>query len=100
MDLLERTLQWHHIAPTAPDSLPTFPFRSGDPFILEECPHIYFAGNQDSYDSKLATGSGGQIVRLISVPDFGRTNTFVLVNLDTLNCHPISLETYSDDLMQ
>lgn len=96
LDLLENTLHWRHIAPTAPDTLSSFPFKSSDPFILEQCPYIYFAGNQPQYESRFAKGSDGQIVRLISVPEFDKTKTFVLVNLDTLNCHPITVDSYSD----
>jgi DNA polymerase delta subunit 2 len=44
--LLEDTLRWRHMAPTAPDTLPCYPFCDSDPFVLEECPHVYFCGNQ------------------------------------------------------
>jgi DNA polymerase delta subunit 2 len=97
---MERTLQWRHLAPTAPDTLSAFPFKTGDPFVLEQCPHIYFVGNQDNYESRLAKGQDGQIVRLISIPEYSKSKTFVLVNLDTLNCHPITIETYSDDVVE
>jgi DNA polymerase delta subunit 2 len=96
LDLMERTLEWRHIAPTAPDSLGCIPFKGNDPFILEKCPHIYFAGNQETYASRIITGSDGQIVRLILVPSFAETHTIVLVNLRTLNCHPITFTTYNE----
>ena len=43
---MERSLQWRHLAPTAPDTLPCYPFCDTDPFVLGECPHVYFVGNQ------------------------------------------------------
>jgi len=89
-DLLEHTLNWRHIAPSAPDQLPCYPFTKADPFILEKCPHVYFIGNQKKFCTKKLTGKEGQEVRLISLPRFAENPMVVLVNLDTLNIHPIS----------
>lgn len=33
-----------------------YPFTDMDPFLIESCPHVYFVGNQDKYDSRLLTG--------------------------------------------
>ena len=33
IDILEETLKWQHLAPTAPDTLPCFPFKQRDPFV-------------------------------------------------------------------
>lgn len=38
-----------HLAPTAPDTLRTYPFKESDPFIIEDIPHIYFIGNQPKF---------------------------------------------------
>lgn len=84
-----------HIAPTAPDTLPCFPFHMSDPFVLSECPHVFFAGNQPRYASRLAKGPDGQRVRLIAVPDFSRTRTAVLLNLRTLRCHPLCFQSFA-----
>ncbi len=46
LKLMEGTLQWRHLAPTAPDTLPCYPFCDTDPFVLDACPHVYFVGNQ------------------------------------------------------
>jgi DNA polymerase delta subunit 2 len=54
---MEDTLIWSHIAPTTPDTLGAYPFSGEDPFVLDECPHIYFAANQPKYESKLITGT-------------------------------------------
>lgn len=58
LEWLERTLIWRHYAPTGPDTLPIHPFFKNDPFVMKECPDIYFAGNMDKYDTKLITGKG------------------------------------------
>ncbi|XP_076657741.1 DNA polymerase delta subunit 2 isoform X2 [Halictus rubicundus] len=56
---LEYTLNWRHYAPTAPDTVPAYPYPNIDPFVMTECPDIYFAGNMDKFDTKLLTGVHG-----------------------------------------
>ncbi|XP_072748042.1 DNA polymerase delta subunit 2 isoform X2 [Anoplolepis gracilipes] len=89
LEWLERTLIWRHYAPTGPDTLPIYPFFKNDPFVMKECPDIYFAGNMDKYDTKLITAEG-QTIRLICIPKFSETKTAVLVNLQDLTTQPIS----------
>ena len=33
-----------------------YPFIDRDPFFLESCPHVYFVGNQDKYDTRVIKG--------------------------------------------
>lgn len=89
LEALENCLKWSHIAPTAPDTLGCYPYYEIDPFIIKECPHVVFAGNQERFDSKLAVGGEGQTVRLIAVPRFSSTYTAVVLNLKNLECTPI-----------
>jgi DNA polymerase II small subunit/DNA polymerase delta subunit B len=49
-------LQWRHLCPTAPDTLTCYPFGADDPFVLQQCPHIMFAGNQPEFDTRLMEG--------------------------------------------
>lgn len=81
LELLEATLRWRHLAPTAPDSLASYPYSDEDPFVVQDSPHVYFAGNQRQFDTKLVEG-----VRLVCVPDFATTGQIVLVNTHTLEC--------------
>ncbi|XP_076170035.1 DNA polymerase delta subunit 2 isoform X2 [Ptiloglossa arizonensis] len=87
---LERTLEWRHYVPTAPDTVPGYPYSEVDPFIMTECPDIYFVGNMDKYDTKLVTANEGQAVRLICIPKFSKSQTGVLVDLQDLETRPIS----------
>ena len=89
---LQRSLEFQHLAPTAPDTLGCYPFanKEEDPFVVRQCPHIFFAGNQPRYESKLVEGADGQRVCSIMVPDFAKEHTCVLVNLDTLECKPMT----------
>lgn len=93
VDILEKCLRWGHLAPTAPDTLGCYPYYGKDPFILEECPHIYFAGNQSSYGCRRHKGPSGQEVLLVSVPRFCQTSTCVVVNLKSLECQAIEFNT-------
>lgn len=102
LEILEHTMNWSHIAPTAPDTLDCYPYYIKDPFILEKCPHVYFVGNQPMYKSKVIHGETGQKILLVTVPAFSSSKTCVLLNLGTLKCHSVnfsaSLLTQQDDI--
>jgi len=91
LEALRCTLTWGHIAPTAPDTLACYPYIDSDPFILRECPHIYFAGNCDSFATELHEDSTqAKRTRLVCVPSFSRTQSVAVVDLDTLDCRQVN----------
>lgn len=55
-DALARILEWGHLVPTAPDTLAAYPFADDDPFVLRAAPHVFFAGNQPAFATRLVTG--------------------------------------------
>lgn len=57
LEIAVKTLQWGHTFPTAPDTLPCFPFFDRDPFVIERTPHVYFAGNQPEFMTKVVEGN-------------------------------------------
>lgn len=83
---LRATLEYEHIAPTAPDTLECFPvpMEPGDPMIIKECPDVYFAGNQPAFETDVVVSQDGGVTRLVAVPTFSTTHTVVLIDLDTL----------------
>ncbi|XP_053995098.1 DNA polymerase delta subunit 2-like [Hylaeus volcanicus] len=87
---LERTLYWRHYAPTAPDTTVAYPYSKVDPFVITDCPDIYFVGNMEEYDTKLITVNEEQVARLICIPKFSKTQTGVLVDLQDLESRTIS----------
>uniref|UniRef100_A0AAV2MRY9 DNA polymerase delta subunit 2 n=1 Tax=Knipowitschia caucasica TaxID=637954 RepID=A0AAV2MRY9_KNICA len=95
IEILEETLHLRHLAPTAPDTLGCFPYYQSDPFILTECPHVYFSGNAPSFESKIVKGQEGQEVLLVAVPEFSSTQTVCMVNLRTLECEPVNFSAFS-----
>ncbi|XP_031826431.2 DNA polymerase delta subunit 2 isoform X2 [Nomia melanderi] len=86
---LECTLIWSHYAPTAPDTVPAYPYSQIDPFVMTEFPDIYFVGNMDKYDTKLVAANERN-TRLICIPKFSETQTAVLIDLQDLRTWPVS----------
>ncbi|KAI8611598.1 DNA polymerase delta subunit 2-like protein [Chytriomyces sp. MP71] len=90
LGIAERTLHWAHMAPTAPDTLPCYPFIDHDPFIIEAHPDVYFIGNQPGFATKMSTGPSGEMTRVILVPNFATTKSIALLNLRTKDCSKVS----------
>ena len=101
LSVLESTLSWGNICPTAPDTLPCYPFTQEDLFILRagELPNIYFSGNCTKFATKLfapktlnSSTPSNQVTRLICVPSFKSTGQVVLcdVNSKDFQCFTIS----------
>ncbi len=97
MDLLCKTLEWRHIAPTAPDTLACFPYATEDPFVIENSPHVYFCANQDKFETRKVKTVKGEDVTLICIPRFSSTSTAVLLDLETLDATPISFSYLGPD---
>jgi len=93
LEILESTLNFSHLSPTSPDTLSCYPYFTEDPFILQDCPHVYFAGNQPEFATKQIQGTDGQSVSIICIPTFETTNTCVMVNLRDLSCRPHTIQT-------
>lgn len=105
--VLANTCMWRHLAPTAPDTLASYPFSQTDPFVMESedaetQPHVVFAGSQPGFgavevsgaapqvpDGALGHGDGSRKSLFVSVPSFRRTGQAVLVDLDSLECSPL-----------
>lgn len=102
--------------------LACYPFEGQDPFIIKEMPDVFFVSNQQSFQTSLKTNDSGnytnlnlisneliykylinyilkfiisgKTTRLISVPSFSSTQTCILLNLNNLECHPVSFKTF------
>lgn len=87
LEALERTMEWSHICPTGPDSVPTVPHAETDPMVLTQLPNIYFMGNA----KKFATSQKGD-TRFLCLPTFGSSGQAVLVHLGTLAVQCLKFE--------
>lgn len=93
LDLLENSLKWSHLAPTAPDTLGCYPFYDRDPFALSSLPHLYFSANATKFATRVATSLGNASpVRLVCVPSFAATGELVLVDLSDLSARAVRFE--------
>lgn len=92
IDIMKKTLEWSHLAPSAPDNLPSYPFTDRDPFVIQKCPDVYFVGNQDHFNTLEYEGPDSQKVTLVLVPSFEVDPVCVLINLKTLRCEPMSFK--------
>jgi DNA polymerase delta subunit 2 len=97
VEMMEAMLRWRLTAPTAPDTLPCYPFQDGDKFVLKECPHVYVMGNQPSFETGVVEGPQGQMVRLIAVPRFKETGKVVLLDLESLEVEVVKIEVFGEE---
>lgn len=56
LDALHSIAKWSILAPTAPDTLPCYPYDDNDPFVIKQCPHILFAGNTPEFRTGVFEG--------------------------------------------
>ncbi|KAK0210508.1 DNA polymerase alpha/epsilon subunit B-domain-containing protein [Desarmillaria ectypa] len=92
LSILASTLSWRHMAPTAPDTLWCHPYFGVDPFIMRETPDLYIVGGQKKFGTKLVKEDGRRC-RLVLVPEFARTGTVVLVNVQSLEVKTVRFGT-------
>jgi len=100
LELMEYTLRWRLVAPTAPDTLWCYPYQSADPFVLRDgrCPHVYFVGNQAHFATTIVSGHDGQKVRCISVPKFSETGQVVLLDLESLEIEIVRFDVFEQPI--
>lgn len=94
LEMMEAMLRWRLSAPTAPDTLPCYPFQEGDQFVIKECPHVFFVGNQPKFETTVIEGPVGQEVRIVAVPRFKGTGECVVMDLETLVPELVRFEVF------
>jgi DNA polymerase delta subunit 2 len=73
-----------------------YPFQDKDQFVIEECPHVYFVGNQPRYDTTVIDGPAGQHVRLVTIPKFHATGELVLLDVETLEVEIVKFDVHEE----
>ena len=83
---MQKTLEWGHLAPLAPDTFRIYPYSNTDPLIISHLPDIYFTGGRNDFNKKvikLKLGeSGEKSVILMELPDFSSTFKGIIYNID------------------
>lgn len=92
LDALQCTLEWSHLCPTGPDSVPTVPHLEQDPMVLEELPHVLVCGNASQFATRTTPTT-----TLVCVPKFSQTGEAVLVNLETLQLELLRFQEETND---
>jgi DNA polymerase delta subunit 2 len=96
LEMMEAMLRWRLTAPTAPDTLWCYPFQDGDQFVLKECPHVYFVGNQPKFETSIIEGPVGQQVRLVAIPKFRESGEVVVLDCETLVPEVIKFDIFEE----
>ncbi|CAM9736359.1 unnamed protein product, partial [Hapterophycus canaliculatus] len=55
----------------------------------QECPDVFFAGNQPQFATSLLATPGSHKARMVCVPAFSSTGQAALLDLETLECTPL-----------
>ena len=77
--------------------LGSYPFQDVDPFVLNDCPHLFFAGSQPKFDTAVIEGPEGQLVRLIAIPRFAETGEIVVVDSETLEVERVAISIFKNE---
>ena len=78
---MQKTIEWGHLAPLAPDTLRIYPYSECDPLLLNKIPDIYFISGK-KYLNKKVINYYKKNVLLIELPDFSVTCKGIIYNVD------------------
>jgi DNA polymerase delta subunit 2 len=76
----------------------TYPFQDKDPFVLQDCPHVFVVGDQPRFETTVIEGPQNQSVRLIAVPSFRDTGLVILLDSETLEVDCIKFDVFGKDV--
>jgi DNA polymerase delta subunit 2 len=83
---MEKTLEWGHLAPLAPDTFRIYPFTEKDPLLLEKIPDMYFISGKNEFKMKKVEFNydedSKKSVTLMKLPDFSSTFKRIVYNID------------------
>ena len=96
---MQKTLEWGHLAPLAPDTFRIYPYTDKDPLLLERIPDMYFISGKNDLKTKVIEmnkdGKNKKNVTLLELPDFSSTFKGILFNIDDDSINEIN---FSQDL--
>ena len=97
---MEKTLQWGHLAPLAPDTFRIYPFTEKDPLLIEKIPDIYFISGKNDFNMKNIEMNfdekNKRNVTLIELPDFSSTFKGIIFNVDDNSINEINFSQNLD----
>mgnify|MGYP002869303893 CR=1 FL=1 len=97
---MEKTLEWGHLAPLAPDTFRIYPFSDRDPLLLEKIPDIYFSSGKNDFNMKKIKFNYDEGIKknvtLLQLPDFSNTFKGILFNVDDDSINEINFSQNLD----
>lgn len=86
---MQKTIEWGHLAPLAPDTLRIYPYSQNDPLLLNRIPDVYFISGKNDLNHKVIKYIKKDIL-LIELPDFSNTCKGIIYNIDDDEINEIS----------
>jgi len=77
LEMGQKLLEWGHICPTAPDTIPLHPGIEDDIFVVKTLPNLFLIGNQNSFGLR-----EWKKTKVVTVPKFADTGVAVILNKD------------------
>ncbi|KAI6174851.1 DNA polymerase delta subunit 2 [Aphelenchoides bicaudatus] len=93
MECMKQFLERSYLVPTSPDTIDGYPVRGEDPFIINDVPHVLFAGNQTDHETQMCELENGARTLLMTIPKFSVKHEVVLLNLRTLKTDVLCFDT-------
>jgi DNA polymerase delta subunit 2 len=66
--------------------------------VIQDCPHVFIAGDQPQFETAVVEGPQNQSVRLITVPSFRATGLVILLDPETLEVDCIKFDVFGKDM--
>lgn len=93
---MEKTIQWGHLAPLAPDTVRIYPYSQVDPLLLDKYPDVYFISGKNDLNKKEIEikahqkNASKKTILLVELPDFSLTFKGILFNVDDNSINEIN----------
>lgn len=92
----------------------SYPFQTNDPFVLQSCPHIFFAGNQPRFKTMVVEGDSsfrlngadaemadtmednvGPKIRVMTILKFSETGELIVLDTETLEVEVVRFGAFA-----
>ena len=83
IEIITETIEYGHYCPCCPDTIRGFPFKNTDPFLIESLtttPNIIFHAGAEKFSIRKLELTKNKVVTLITIPDFVKSNSIILVD--------------------
>lgn len=86
LEMARKLLQWGHLCPTAPDTIPLHPDIKDDIFVLKTLPNLFIVGNQDKFGLREWNNT-----KIVTIPQFADSCLAVILDKE-MNIVPLNFK--------